>query len=50
LLPIQITCVFEKNILMPDIFLNHSNSKSVSFYEKYLKKMKGLLNSGTKEI
>jgi hypothetical protein len=31
LLPIQITCVFEKFILRPDIFLNHSNSKSVSF-------------------
>jgi hypothetical protein len=26
LLPIQITCVFEKFILRPDIFLNHSNS------------------------
>jgi hypothetical protein len=30
LLPIQITCVFEKIILRPDIFLNHSNPKSVS--------------------
>jgi hypothetical protein len=33
LLPIQITCVFQKIILRPDIFLNHSNSKSVSFNE-----------------